>query len=82
MPTSDSLYTFPSNQQEALAMLYLQNQDLSGLTPAQLPISTTLFAMRSNNASQKFVQKSGKACTNYTCLYRILRYTLFIMLST
>ena len=36
MPTSDSLYTFPSNQQEALAMLYLQNQDLSGLTPAQL----------------------------------------------
>ena len=81
MPTSDSLYTFPSNQQEALAMLYLQNQDLSGLTHS-LPISTTLFAMRSNNASQKFVKKSGKACTNYTCLYRILRYRLFIMLST
>ena len=36
MPTSDSLNTYPSNQQEALAMLYLQNQDLSGLTPAQL----------------------------------------------
>lgn len=36
MLTSDSLCTFPSNQQEALAMLYLQNQDLSGLTPTQL----------------------------------------------
>lgn len=27
---------FPSTKNEALTMLYLQNQDLSGLTPKQL----------------------------------------------
>lgn len=30
------LKTFPKNECEALAMLYIQNQDLSGLTPEQL----------------------------------------------
>lgn len=30
------LYTFPSNKYEALTMLYVQNQDLSELTPEQL----------------------------------------------
>ena len=31
-----TLRTFPKNECEALAMLYIQNQDLSGLTPEQL----------------------------------------------
>jgi len=31
-----TLRSFPSNELEALAMLYVQNQDLSGLTPEQL----------------------------------------------
>ena len=30
------LVTFPSSRNEALAMLYLQNQDLSKKTPAQV----------------------------------------------
>lgn len=30
------LYSFPDNEYEALAMLYVQHQDLSGLTPEQL----------------------------------------------
>lgn len=36
MSDSVSLSTFPSNEREALTMLYLQNQDLSNVTPAQL----------------------------------------------
>lgn len=28
--------TFPSNKSEALAMLYLQNQDLTGKTPTEI----------------------------------------------
>ena len=31
-----TLDTFPSNKVEALTMLYLQNQDLSSLTPEEL----------------------------------------------
>lgn len=31
-----NLYTFPDNEYEALAMLYVQHQDLSGLSPEQL----------------------------------------------
>ena len=31
-----SLYTFPCNTIEALAMLYHQNQDLSGLSPSEI----------------------------------------------
>lgn len=31
-----SLSTFPSNKTDALTMLYLQNQDLSDLTPEQI----------------------------------------------
>lgn len=31
-----SLYTFPDSKEEALTMLYLQNQDLSGKTPEDL----------------------------------------------
>ena len=31
-----NLSTFPSSKYEALTMLYLQNQDLSGLTPEEL----------------------------------------------
>lgn len=30
------LHTFPANECDALAMLYIQNQDLSGITPEQL----------------------------------------------
>lgn len=30
------LRTFPEDEAEALAMLYVQNQDLSGITPEQL----------------------------------------------
>ncbi len=36
MPSEIDLSTFPSNRNEALTMLYLQNQDLSDLTPAQI----------------------------------------------
>ena len=31
-----TLRTFPRNEFEALAMLYIQNQDLSGVTPEEL----------------------------------------------
>lgn len=30
------LLTFPANKREALAMLYLQNQDLTGKSPAEI----------------------------------------------
>lgn len=30
------LHTFPANECDALAMLYIQNQDLSGVTPEEL----------------------------------------------
>lgn len=30
------LHSFPSNEIEALAMLWLQSQDLSGITPEEL----------------------------------------------
>lgn len=33
---SDSFMTFPSNETQAIAMLYVQSQDLSGLTPTQI----------------------------------------------
>lgn len=36
MSDNTNLNTFPSNKAEALTMLYLQNQDLSGLTPQEL----------------------------------------------
>lgn len=31
-----SLHTFPDNKSEALTMLYLQNQDLSNMTPKDI----------------------------------------------
>ena len=36
MSNDINLRTFPRSFQEALAMLYMENQDLSGLTPEQL----------------------------------------------
>lgn len=36
MNESMQFSTFPENKFEALAMLYLQNQDLSGLTPSEI----------------------------------------------
>ena len=36
MADNTSTETFPSNKFEALAMLYMQHQNLSGLTPEQL----------------------------------------------
>ncbi|MBE5932946.1 MAG: hypothetical protein E7263_05980 [Lachnospiraceae bacterium] len=36
MSDSVNLSTFPSTRTEGLTMLYLQNQDLSGMTPEQL----------------------------------------------
>lgn len=33
---SNSLNTFPENYQEALAILYMQNQDLKGKTPEEM----------------------------------------------
>lgn len=33
---ADKIDIFPSSKFEALAMLYLQNQDLSGLTPEEI----------------------------------------------
>ena len=36
MPQESKQPCFPSNKYEALAMLYLQNQNLSGFTPEEL----------------------------------------------
>ena len=36
MDSKADLRTFPKDANEALALLYLQNQDLSGLTPEEL----------------------------------------------
>lgn len=36
MAENTQLETFPSNKLEALAMLYMQHQNLSGLTPEQV----------------------------------------------
>ena len=36
MSSNVTLKTFPRSFQEALAMLYVENQDLSGSTPEQL----------------------------------------------
>lgn len=33
---ADNSFTFPSNRLEALTMLYMQNQNLAGLTPEQI----------------------------------------------
>ncbi len=34
--SNDALKTFPDNYAEALAMLYLQNQDLRGKSPSEI----------------------------------------------
>lgn len=46
------LDTFPRNATEALAMLYVQNQDLRGVTPEQLHTMyhETCYAMRREHA--------------------------------
>lgn len=36
MPNDVNLKTFPRSFHEALAMLYVENQDLSGMTPEQM----------------------------------------------
>ena len=36
MSDSVNFHAFPRCREEALAMLFLQNQDLSGLTPTQI----------------------------------------------
>lgn len=36
MADNISIETFPANKLEALAMLYMQHQNLSGLTPEQV----------------------------------------------
>lgn len=36
MPEEVRLSTFPETEYDALALLYVQNQDLNGLTPAQV----------------------------------------------
>lgn len=36
MAENTNLETFPANKLEALAMLYMQHQNLSGLTPEQV----------------------------------------------
>ncbi len=36
MPNDVNLKTFPRGFQEALAILYMENQDLSGMTPEQI----------------------------------------------
>lgn len=46
-----TLDTFPSTKTEALAMLYLQNQDLSSLTPENL---VTKYNETYNKIRQQF----------------------------
>lgn len=36
MSNDVNLHTFPKHEYEALAILYIQNQDLSGLTPEEI----------------------------------------------
>ncbi len=51
----DSFYTFPSTREEALTMLYLENQDLSGKTPAQIHTMywETIKAIRADYTEKK-----------------------------
>jgi len=52
-----TLYTFPSDRRDALAILYLQNQDLSGKTPEEL---VDMYDEAWNKISQEFKSISDK----------------------
>lgn len=59
MSNDINLSTFPATKLQALAILYLQNQNLSNLTPSQilekynLAYKELLEANRKNNSTQK-----------------------------
>lgn len=50
-----SVYAFPSSREEALAMLWLEKQDLSGKTPAELHTMywETLKEIRADYAAKR-----------------------------
>lgn len=53
--------TFPSNRVEALAILYLQNQDLSGKSPREIQ------EMFLNACEEMRKDYSDKAFKNWSC---------------
>lgn len=71
MPNSSvSLSSFPSDRRDALAMLYMQNQDLSGKTPEEIAamyddayskISEKLDERRREIAAKKREQRENLA---------------------
>lgn len=71
MPNSSvSLSSFPSDRRDALAMLYMQNQDLSGKTPEEIAamyddayskISEKLDERRREIAAKKREQRKNLA---------------------
>lgn len=53
--------TFPDSKLEALAMLYLQNQDLSGLTPEELldKYDDTYKKLKEYNREKRTARQNG-----------------------
>ncbi|MEK4578248.1 hypothetical protein [Bacillus sp. FSL R12-0074] len=51
MANNVNLNTFPSNKVQALTMLYLQNQDLTGKSPSEI---VDLYITTSKEVSESF----------------------------
>lgn len=63
MADNVSLSTFPDNSLEALTMLYIQNQDLSGKTPEDLVdlYDETYDKIRNRKKENREKKKSNKS---------------------
>lgn len=61
--SDNSLNTFPANKYEALAMLYVQSQDLSDLTPDELLDKYLDAYEKIREHSKKRPRKSSKTWT-------------------
>ena len=59
---ADSFSTFPAGKCEALAMLYVQSQDLSSLTPEQLldMYEDAYARLREHNRAKRNERKDNK----------------------
>ena len=57
--------TFPSNKTEALTMLYLQNQDLSTLSPEELLVKyyDTYDRIRAHGKAVTVVRRQSRSTT-------------------
>ncbi|MGF9991550.1 hypothetical protein ABEY04_22255 [Bacillus mycoides] len=56
MANNVNLNTFPSNKVQALTMLYLQNQDLTGKSPSEI---VDLYITTSKEISESFRNSNG-----------------------